>query len=130
MDLEGLFHFTREEKQSENPRISVFAEPITPASVARQLLGTEYDLAARLNVDDIRALRPALLEPPCPNLEVEWEQATVLDNQGNRIPDTREGAEGHAGIANLKRGTRPQRKSFRSQLADLARQGLFRIESK
>jgi hypothetical protein len=58
--------------------------------------------------------------PPTPALEVQWERATALNEAGERVPETRPGWEGHAGIANLDKGNKTQRKSLQWQLADLA----------
>ena len=78
-----------------------------------------YQLALRLSVDAIRALRPNPDSPQIPNLDVQWH--TLLNDDGSR--DTRPGADGHAGISGLHAGSSAQRKSLRRRLAQLASDG-------
>jgi hypothetical protein len=119
------FELSSEDRQSAPPRLSVWAERLTTARQAWMLMGAkpEYQLILRLNVDVIRALRPEPDAPAVPGLDVQWDRLIVQDEAGRRVPDTRPGAEGHAGITGLARGgemTRLHTKSLRSQLADAA----------
>jgi hypothetical protein len=75
-----------------------------------------YRLVLRSKVDAIRALRPNPDSLDTPNLEVQWH--TLLKEDGS--PDTRPGADGHAGITGLHAGSPAQRKSWRRRLARLA----------
>jgi hypothetical protein len=105
-------HFTlsSEDKASKLQALTVWAEELTSAQTARDLMGAnraEYRLVLHLNVDDIRAIRyPS--DSTESMLEVVWD------------PDTHPGAEGHAGIIGLNRGAKATRKALRLRLADLA----------
>jgi len=78
------------------------------------------DAILQLNVDLIRSLVPEPSEPPPPHLEVEWEPRLVENEHGVRILEGEPGAAGHAGIRNLREGTKAQYTSLRVQLAENA----------
>lgn len=124
------FELSTEDKQGTPPRLSVWAERLTTPRQAWALVGErpEYQLALRLNVDAIRALRPEPDSPDVPSLDVQWERLMMADGNDQWVPDPRPGAEGHAGIAGLVRGgpvIRLHTQSLRSQLADLAAAALI-----
>ncbi|MCI0463620.1 MAG: DUF2934 domain-containing protein [Gemmataceae bacterium] len=71
----------------------------------------------------------ALRRPPAlaffRKVQAEWERSLVDDGNGNQVPNTRPGAEGHAGIGGLNQGgdgkqDKAKRKDLRSKLADIA----------
>src|SRR5438105_4899653 len=97
------FLLSSEDRMQPNPRLSVWITALTNPEQAWLLTGGLRERRAGLliEVDRIRSLRPIPPEPPHPGLEVEWERALVPDRLGGREPDTRPGAEGHAGIARL-----------------------------
>ena len=109
-------HFTlsSDDKASKLQSLSVWAEELTSAEAARELMGensAEYRLVLYLNVDDIRAIR----HPPDSTealLDVVWD------------PDTRTGAEGHSGIIGMMRD-KGTRKVLRLRLIDLAKPKLL-----
>lgn len=118
------FVLSTEDKNSIPPSLSVWAERLTRPEQAREFIGLKRDIARLvlyLNVDEIRSLRPKPDSPDAPYLDVVWEPLTITQD-GMCIPDPRPGAEGHAGIINLKHPnmSRLHYKSLRSQLADLA----------
>lgn len=101
-------------ERSTNRRLSVYAADLTSPEQAWALTGCkpDYCLVARLNVNEVRAMRPEPEHAGYPGLDVVWEPSTLSDP----------GAGGHAGITNLADDTlsKVQRRSLRSQLADLA----------
>jgi hypothetical protein len=111
------FALSTEDRRDDPPRLSVWAERLTRPEQAWHLLGEKpnYRLIVRLNVDTIRALRPSPDTPELPGLDVQWHS---LQNDDGR-PDTRLGAEGHAGLVGLHSGSPAQRKSWRRRLARL-----------
>ena len=119
-----IFALSSADKNQESPRLSVWVEGLTAAEEAWMLTGRGRERRAvlTLSVDAIRALVSTPTNPIHPGLEVEWERATTLDGVGDRVLDSRPGAEGHAGIARLddRFGTKTQRKSLRVKLADIA----------
>jgi hypothetical protein len=128
------FELSTEDRKGTPPRLSVWAERLTTPRQAWVLSGgrPEYQLALRLNVDVIRALRPEPDSPEVPSLDVQWERLMVTNENGRWVPDTRPGASGHAGIAGLLRGgpvSRLHTQSLRSQLADLAAAILLSLSS-
>src|SRR5262249_50849171 len=114
-----------EDRQEDPPRLSVWAEQLTRAEQAWRLMGEKahYRLALRLNVDAVRTLRPDPDSSELPNLDVEWYPLHAEDGS----PDTRPGADGHAGIVGLHLGSSAQRKSLRRKLAQLASEGVHWI---
>lgn len=121
----NAFELSSEDRQSTPPRLSVWVERLTTPHQTWVLLGArpEYQLVLQLNVDAVRSLRPEPDSAEVPGLDVLWDRLMGLDEAGNRVPDPRPGAEGHAGLTDLARGdgvTRLHTKSFRSQLADCA----------
>ena len=120
---EGQFGPTdKEKKEDPKHRISVWAEKLTTEEQAFGFTGTDSENAvlARLNVDDVRNLRPEPDSEDIPHLQVEWHYRIVTDEAGSRIQDPSPGAKGHAGIRDLTRGNKIQRRSLRVQLAELA----------
>jgi hypothetical protein len=122
--LPEFFELSTEDKKQAEPRLSVWVEGLTTVEQAWTLVGAARNrrIVLRLGVDAVRALRAEPAEPPHPGLAVEWEPATLPDGRGGRVPDTRPGFEGHAGVARLgdRRGTKVQRKNFRAALARIA----------
>lgn len=121
----AAFELSNLDKQSDLKALSVWAESLTTVDQALNFMTDNkdsYRLVVRLNVDQIRALRP---EPDCadvPYLDVVWDPL-LIDQNGSSIPDTRPGASGHAGLTGLMRPggiSKSYYKSLRSQLADLA----------
>ncbi len=121
---EGSFVPTTKEKE-EDPlhRISVWAERLTTAEQAYGFTeaNAAVDVIVRLNVDEVRRLRPEPDSEGFPHLQVEWHHRFVVDEDGSRAPDPAPGANGHAGIRDLTIGNKPQKRSLRVQLAELAR---------
>jgi hypothetical protein len=113
-----------EDKNQPEPRLSVWVEGLTTTEQAWVLVGAARHrrIVLRLGVDAVRAIPAEPTTPPHPGLEVEWEPATLPDGHGGRIPETRPGFEGHAGVARLgdRHGTKAQRKHFRAALARIA----------
>lgn len=119
------FELSSRDEAEARPRLSVWAECITSHEQAWHLMGAnqKYCFALRLKPSDIRSIRPEPKEPLSEPLDVVWYPLFIAID-GNKIPDQRPGAQGHAGISGLKAGSIPnksQRKSLRSQLADLAK---------
>ncbi len=131
------FALSSEEKKAEVPRLSVWEESLTTLPQAHSIMGRDprYTLAGLLAVADVRALRPHPDDPAVQSLDVEWEQAMV-DVDGERVPNTQAGAEGHAGIVRLKQqgqdaagqGLRRYEKSLRRRLAELANERVAAID--
>lgn len=113
------FELSSEDKRGNPPRLSVFCAALTSPFQAWTIAGEKpgHELALTLAVDDIRALRPDPGTPGAEMLDVVW----------HHISDTRPGAEGHAGITGLDKGTSLQRKSYRMKLADAAIAKVFRV---
>jgi hypothetical protein len=121
------FELSTEDRNDPVPRLSVWAERLTTPRQAWELMGRKewYRLVLRINVDDIRSLRPEPDSPAVPSLDVQWHPLMIGNEQEATVPDARPGADGHAGITGLMRqigGTvnKLHTKSFRLQLADLA----------
>jgi len=79
--------------------------------------------------DEIRALRPEPNSMDVPDLDVVWD-SLMMEENGMILPDTRPGAEGHAGKTGLLRPPFVEQrfyKSLRSQLADLACQRIITL---
>ncbi len=119
------FELSSRDEAETRPRLSVWAKSITSYEQAWQLMGAnqKYCFAFCLKPSDIRSIRPIPKEPLAEPLDVVWYPLFTSTN-GEKFPDQRLGAQGHAGISGLKAGLIPnkaQRKSLRSQLADHAR---------
>ena len=118
------FLLSSEDRAQPNPRVSVWMTALTTLEQAWLLTGGSRERRGGLflEVDKIRSLRPIPPEPVHPGLDVEWEPAMVPDGLGGRMPESRSGFEGHAGIVRLddRYGTKQQRKKFRVQLADIS----------
>jgi hypothetical protein len=115
-----VFALSTDDRRTDPPRLSVWAEPLTRPEEAWELMGRKpsYRLVVRLNVDAIRALPPDPDSPGAPSLEVVWDP--LLTPEGD--PDVRPGAAGHAGIVGLHAGTSVHRKSCRRRLSQLGSQ--------
>jgi hypothetical protein len=103
------------DKSDESPKLSVYAKSLTTEMQACKLIGTgkTHRLVATLNVEEIRN---ASTEIP---LDVVWDEPKLDDD----TPDTRPGAEGHAGVMGLKRPPSIEKTKFKdlqSKLADIA----------
>ena len=124
MALPEFFELSTEDKKQSTPRLSVWVEGLTTPEQAWVLVGAARHrrIVLTLPVDQVRTIEPQPPAPVHPGLEVEWEPATILEPDGQRVPDHRAGFEGHAGIARLddRFGTKTQRKDLRAQLARLA----------
>jgi hypothetical protein len=118
-----MFELSSEDKAALGQRLSIWVEELTIADQAWTFMGAnpERTVVACLNVAAIHAI-PA--EPGFNSLRVEWEQALIDGGNGHKVPNTKPGAEGHAGIAGLNQGGngithRNQRKSLREALAEI-----------
>lgn len=123
--LEIMFELSSEDKAAPVPRLSVWIESLTIADQGWAFMGSNpaRTVVACLSVDAVHAI-PA--QPSFKPLRVEWEQAMVDDDNGNKTPNTQPGADGHVGIAGLDQGGSGKkdslkRKALRSALADIAR---------
>ncbi len=107
------FKPSSDDRKDPKHRLTVWAERLILDEHICALSNNDpaESIIARLNVDDIRALRPEPSTPDIPHLEVEWHE------------DPRPRAEGHAGIRDLLEGSKLQRRSLRVQLASLAQKG-------
>jgi len=122
--LPEMFELSSADKASPGKRLSVWVEELTIADQAWDFMGAKPDstVVACLEVGQIEAISP---QPSFTPLRVEWEQALMDDGSGNKVPNTKPGAEGHAGIAGLKQGGNGKtdtnfRKALRSAVADIA----------
>lgn len=119
------FTLSQADKVAELKVLSVWVDHLTTPQQAREFMESDkqsYRLVARFNVDQVRVLRPSPDSPRVPYLDVVWDRL-MIDQDGEKVPDTRLGAEGHAGITGLIRPEGVERiyyKSLRSKLADLA----------
>jgi hypothetical protein len=115
-----MFKPSSKDENSEGKRLSVWVEALTVADQGWDFMGAKptNTVVACLNVDAIRSIQPPDLFDP---LDVEWELAKLDDGS----PNTKPGAEGHAGISGLIQGGNGKidslkRKTLRSKLADIA----------
>ena len=119
-----FFTLSSEDEKQPVPRLSVWVEGLTTVPQAWVLVGgnTKRRWVLNLAVDGVRAVSATAVDrfPATPNLDVQWERATALAEDGTRVEDNRPGWEGHTGIANLNSGNKTQRLSLRWQLANLA----------
>ncbi|MGL4423590.1 MAG: hypothetical protein ACRCZF_23235 [Gemmataceae bacterium] len=127
-----FFDLSSEDKKQPFPRLSVWVEELTSVAQAWVLVGASSARrwVVRLEVDKVRCIFASGVPqfPPTPTLDVHWERATQVTDAGDRVPETRPGWEGHAGIANLDNGNKTQRNSLRLQLADSADVQILRPE--
>ena len=125
----GLFAFSSAEQALERPRLSVWLSGLTTSAQAWRLVGAKPGnrILVRLRVDTIRTVLVTGEgdAPATPPLDVVWERATAADPTDSlgRVPETRDGWQGHCGIDGLYRGTKPQQRKLRSLLADTAQPG-------
>jgi hypothetical protein len=118
-----MFELSTADKAAAVPRLSVWVEALTVADQAWDFMGSNpaRTVVACLSVDKVSAIHA---QPGFAALRVEWEQAMIDDGNGNKTPNIRPGAEGHAGIAGLNQGggkaDSNKRKALRSALADIA----------
>jgi len=107
----NTFRLSSEEQRQKPARLSVFVEELTTPKQAAEILGrSQYTLAALLEVDRVRIIRPDPDPPGTPGLDVHWHP----------INNNRPGAAGHAGITGLDHREKIVQRSFRAKLADLA----------
>jgi hypothetical protein len=122
--LPSFFNLSTDEKKQPVPRLSVWVEGLTSVAQAWVLVGASpaRSWVVRLEADKVRRIFAPSVDrfPPTPALDIHWERATLVTDSGDRVPETRPGWEGHAGIANLDQGNKTQRDSLRLQLADCA----------
>ncbi len=123
--LPTLFVLSTEDEKQPVPRLSVWVDGLTTVAQAWVLVGSspKRRWVLFLPVDGVRSVSATAVDrlPQTPNLDVQWERATISGADGVRVDDHRPGWEGHAGIAHLNTGNKTQRLSLRWQLADLAR---------
>jgi hypothetical protein len=119
-----MFSFSQEERKAIVKRISAWVEQLTSADTVLKLRGKQPEdcVYVRLDTGAIHGLAPDRLPPAHPGLKVVWEPPMSVDGDGKTVPDTRPGANGHVGIANLDIGTDTERTTLRAILADLAGQ--------
>ncbi len=120
--LPDFFELSTKDRKQSSPSLSVWVEALTSVEEAWKLVGSvrRRRIVLKLAVDAIRSIRLEAADPAHSGVDVVWEPATIIDNRGNRLPDFRPGAEGHAGITQLDEGTRIQRKDLRAHLARIA----------
>lgn len=112
--LEIAFVPSSADEASALSSLSVFAERFTMPEQAQAFVSPRHTLALRLPVGAVRSLRPTPDLPEVASLNVVWDL----------LRDARPGAAGHAGITGLVRPQNIPRsayRSYRSQLADLAK---------
>ena len=122
--IPSFFELSTDDKKHEPPRLSVWIESLTTIAEAWTLVGAnpKRNWVVFLHVDDVRKVCAPTIDtfPVTPHLEVEWESAMTLSESGERVPEMRDGWQGHAGIRNLDQGNKTQREALRWQLADIA----------
>lgn len=111
--LPGMFELSSEEKATIEKRLSVWAEELTVADEAWEIMkkNPANTVVACLNTNVIRTIKP---------LDVEWECALTENSNGDVVANTLPGAIGHAGIAHLYDDNKIVRKTLRAKLADIA----------
>lgn len=119
-----FFDLSSEDKRQPLPRLSVWVEGLTSVAQAWVLVGASPTRrwVVRLEAEKVRRIFAPAVDsfPATPALDIHWERATKVSDPGDRVPETRPGWEGHAGIANLDKGNKTQRDSLRWQLAECA----------
>ena len=120
---EAAFDLSDADKRAAVPRLSVWTEDLTSPEQARGMLTNpaRYELVLRLGVDEVRSLRPAPDAPQTPTLDVQWERRVTIDADGQAVPDTSPGAEGHAGITGLSRQSGEPRRRVASLKYELVK---------
>lgn len=134
------FELSPSDRASELGALSVFSQRLTTPSQAVNFMPepkqSEYRHYAVLLVDDVRTIRPDPDTDEVGDLDVQWDP---LEENGD--PDTRDGAEGHAGIVGTDRHrykelseAKKRFYSIRSQLADLVngsgdKEATFQVDS-
>jgi hypothetical protein len=120
-----MFQPSSDDERSPGKRLSIWVEDLTIADEAWTIMGAKPNnsVVACLESEAIRGIpAPTGFHP----LRVEWELAVVDGLGGSKVPDTRPGAIGHAGIWGLIQGAdnktdKDKRRALRSALADVAR---------
>jgi hypothetical protein len=107
------FQLSTSDKLQPVPKLSVYVHVLTTEAQACALVGdgTTHRLIVRLSVSAIRAID---VEGHC--LDALWDEAIRDDG----TPDTRPGAEGHAGIAGLHRPPQAPKTVFKTLQVRLA----------
>ena len=122
--LPAFFQLSSEDSKEAVPRLSVWVEGLTTLHQAWVLVGANP--ARRwvlfLSVDAIRTI------PAVPPLDVQWERAMHIPDNGPRTPEFRPGWEGHAGIVNLDSGNKTQRALLRNTLSEIARVQILSLD--
>lgn len=124
------FILSESDETSYLKSLSVWAKELTTPQQAQAFMTSNreaYVLAAYLDVDTVRAIRPSPDSPDVANLDVVWDRLMV-DVDGLFVTDPRPGADGHAGIVGLMRPKRVEKiyyKSIRAQLAELSHTVVF-----
>lgn len=118
-----MFAFSDVERRLPIQSLSVWVEAVTPAPQAWQLSGSKplTRILLHLTSDAIRQV----LVTPDQGLDVVWERAVIDQPDGSAIPDTRQGADGHAGVRHLEKGSSGQRRLARFRLAEAAKAELL-----
>jgi hypothetical protein len=118
------------ERNVEGAKLSAFHSDMTSPEQVCNLIGsgTTHRLITRMKVGDIaevrvRSANPIPVDTPSVVLDVVWDAAVMDGPDGEEVPDTRPGADGHVGITGLYH--RPAlasklRKSLADQLAEIA----------
>jgi hypothetical protein len=107
------FQLSNRDKEQPIPKLSVFVHGLTTEQQACALVGngTTHRLIARLSVVDIR-----VIDAEGYRLDAVWDEAVLDDG----TPDTRPGAEGHAGITGLYRPPNAPKTIFKTLQVRLA----------
>jgi hypothetical protein len=130
--IPSFFDLSSEDKKQPVPRLSVWVEGLTTVEQAWVLVGAAPTRrwVVLLRVEQVRATSAPAADsfPPTPPPDVHWEPATTLSEDGQRVPETRPGWDGHAGIAGLGNGNMTQRAALRWQLADGAEVRILSLE--
>lgn len=122
--LPAFFELSSEDRKEAVPRLSVWVEGLTTLQQAWVLVGANPTRrwVLFLSVDTIRTI------PAVPPLDVQWEHAMCIADNGPRTPESRPGWEGHAGIANLDSGDKNQRALLRSALSEIAKVQILSLD--
>ena len=122
--LPAFFELSTADKNEAIPRLSVWVDGLTTLQQAWVLVGANPTRrwVLFLSVDTILTI------PAVPPLDVQWERAMHIPDNGPRTPEFRSGWEGHAGIANLDSGNKTQRAFFRSALSEIAKVQILSLD--
>jgi hypothetical protein len=128
---EAAFNLSSSDKKGTPPGLSVYAAGITTHEQAWRLTGGNPNNSKiyELNVDGIRVIKSAESSVSPSFLDVEWEVSYLTNSdheyikneKGEKVRDSREGAEGHCGIRNML-GSSSQRARIRRELASIVRE--------